>query len=138
LDNLKLPAEDRNLIATVHYYNPFAFTHQGTPWTGQRDKTGVAWQGTDGEVNAVERDFSKVVNWAKQNHRPIYLGEFGTYEKADMASRIRWTAFVARQIEKEGWSWGCWQFTGDFALFDMRTQKWVEPLRDALIPNKKD
>ena len=41
LDHLKLPSDDRNIIATVHYYNPFPFTHQGTPWTGQKDKLGV-------------------------------------------------------------------------------------------------
>jgi len=134
LDRLKLPDNDPNIIATVHYYNPFPFTHQGTPWTGQKDKTGVTWMGTEEEMKAVERDFSKVAAWASQNHRPIYIGEFGSYEKAELPSRLRWAAFVSRQIEKQGWSWGCWQFTGDFALFDMRTQKWLEPLRDALIP----
>ena len=138
LDHLKLPADDRNIIATVHYYNPFAFTHQGTPWTGQRDKIGVTWTGTEDELKAMEQDFSKVVNWAKQNNRPIYIGEFGSYEKAEMRSRVRWTAFVARQFEKRGWSWGYWQFANDFALFDMQTQQWVEPIRDALIPKKND
>jgi endoglucanase len=138
LDSLKLPADDRNIIATVHYYNPFPFTHQGTPWTGQKDKLGVTWTGTAAELKAMEEDFSKVVNWAKLNQRPIYIGEFGAYEKADMPSRVRWTTFVARQFEKQGWSWGCWQFADNFALFDMQTQKWVEPIRDALIPSKKD
>jgi endoglucanase len=134
LDSLKLPADDQNLIATVHYYNPFPFTHQGTPWTGQKDKLGVTWTGTEAELAAMARDFSKVADWAKINRRPIYIGEFGSYEKADMASRVRWTAQVARQFEKQGWSWGCWQFADNFAVFDLRTQKWVEPIRDALIP----
>jgi endoglucanase len=138
LDSLKLPEGDRNIIATVHYYNPFPFTHQGTPWTGQKDKLGVTWTGTEAELKAVEKDFSKVAEWAKRNNRPIYIGEFGTYEKAEMNSRVRWTAHIGRQMEKNGWSWGFWQFANDFALFDMETQKWVEPIRDALIPKKKD
>jgi len=138
LEHLNLPAEDGNLIATVHYYNPFPFTHQGTPWTGQKDKTGVVWNGTEAEVKALEQDFAKVSDWAKAHQRPIYIGEFGTYEKAEMASRIRWAAQVTRQFERRGWSWGCWQFANDFALFDMKTQKWVEPIRDALIPKQKD
>lgn len=137
LDSLKLPAEDRNIITTVHYYNPFKFTHQGTPWTGEKDKSGVTWTGTESEMKAVEQDFSKVVDWAKRNKRPIYIGEFGTYEKAEMASRARWTSFVSRQFEKQGWSWGVWQFADNFAVFDMRTQNWVEPIRDALIPKEK-
>jgi endoglucanase len=136
LDNLKLPPDDRNIIATVHDYNPFPFTHQGTPWTGQKDKTGVIWAGTEEELKAMERDFAKIAAWANQNHRPIYIGEFGTYEKAELPSRIRWAAYISRQFEKQGWSWACWQFTSDFALFDMRTQQWLEPLRDALIPKK--
>lgn len=138
LDNLKLPNEDQNIIATVHYYNPFPFTHQGTPWTGQKDKTGVTWTGSEAEKKAVEQDFAKVADWAGKNHRPIYIGEFGSYEKAEMASRILWASYVSRQMEKQGWSWGCWQFANDFALFDMKSQKWVEPLRDALIPKKAE
>ena len=34
LDSLELPANDRHLIVTVHYYNPFQFTHQGAEWVG--------------------------------------------------------------------------------------------------------
>ncbi len=136
LEALHLPAEDRNIIVTFHYYEPFAFTHQGTPWTDQRDKTGVAWQGTEAERQRIERDFDTVQAWAKEQNRPIYLGEFGAYEKGDMDSRARWTAFVARQAEKRGWSWAYWQFAGDFVLFDMATQKWVQPIREALMPAK--
>jgi endoglucanase len=136
LDSLKLPAEDHNIIATVHYYNPFPFTHQGTPWTGQKDKTGVTWIGTDLEKKEVEDDLAKVAQWAKANMRPIYIGEFGSYEKADMPSRSAWTVHVAREFEKHGWSWGYWQFADNFAAFDTRNEKWVEPIRDALIPGK--
>jgi endoglucanase len=136
LDRLKLPPDDQDIIATVHYYNPFPFTHQGTPWTGQRDKVGVKWSGTEAESKAVEKDLAKAATWSKQNNRPIYLGEFGAYEKADMESRVAWTSHVARQFEKLGWSWAAWQFADNFAVFDLRNQKWVEPIRDALIPKK--
>jgi endoglucanase len=135
LDHLKLPSGDTHIIATVHYYNPFPFTHQGTPWTGQKDKVGVSWSGTESELQAVEEDLAKVSDWSKRNNRPIYIGEFGSYEKADLRSRVRWTEFVARQFERHGWSWGYWQFADNFAVFDMPTQKWVEPIRDALIPH---
>jgi endoglucanase len=136
LSHLKLPADDRNIIATVHYYNPFPFTHQGTSWTSQKDKVGVTWTATESEIKAVEKDLDKANAWAKQNNRPIYLGEFGAYEKGDMASRVRWTAFVSREFEKRGWSWGYWQFADNFAAFDMKSQKWVEPILSALIPKR--
>lgn len=136
LDKLKLPDDDRNIIATVHYYNPFPFTHQGTPWTGQKDKIGVTWNGNGADLKAVHDDLDKVAAWSKANNRPIYVGEFGTYEKADMASRVRWTAHVSREFEKRGWSWAFWQFNDNFAVFDMPNQKWIEPIRDALVPRK--
>ena len=136
LDHLTLPPDDQNIIATVHYYNPFPFTHQGTPWTGQKDKVGVTWTGTDADMKAVEDDLAKVAVWSKKNNRPIYIGEFGTYEKADMPSRVAWAAHVSRQFEKHGWSWGVWQFSDNFAVFDLPNQKWVEPIRNAVIPKK--
>ncbi|MCX6905146.1 MAG: glycoside hydrolase family 5 protein [Verrucomicrobia bacterium] len=136
LAKLNLPANDQNLIATFHYYDPFAFTHQGTSWTGQRDKLGVTWNGTEAERQTIEQDFAGVQAWARQQNRPVYMGEFGAYDKAEMASRVRWTAFVAREAEKRGFSWGYWQFADNFMLFDMRTQQWVAGIRDALVPPK--
>ena len=134
LEKLELPEDDQQIIASVHYYNPFAFTHQGAPWTGNKDKVGVPWNGTEAEQQAIVRDLDRAQTWARQHSRPLYLGEFGAYDKGDMASRVRWTSFVARSAEKLGWSWGYWQFDGDFIVYDMKNQNWVEPIRDALIP----
>ena len=58
------------LIATVHYYNPFAFTHQGTPWTAQKEKLGVTWMGTEGEVKAVEQELAKVTHLGQTKQPP--------------------------------------------------------------------
>src|SRR5262249_3410731 len=41
LDKLALP-DDPNLILTVHYYDPFQFTHQGASWAKGADN----WKGT--------------------------------------------------------------------------------------------
>lgn len=137
LEKLDLPDQDRNLIVTVHYYQPFEFTHQGTPWTELRDKTGVAWNGNEQECQAVLRDFEKAQAWAQKHNRPLYLGEFSAYEKAEMPSRARYVGYVARQAEKMGWSWAYWQFDSDFILYDIPNHRWTEPIRDALIPPKK-
>lgn len=137
LDKLDLPDEERNLVVTVHYYQPFDFTHQGAPWAGKKDKVGIPWNGAEQERLEVERDFDKAQAWAKKHHRPLYLGEFGAYDRAAMDSRVRWTSFVARQAEKRGWSWAYWQFDGDFILYDVSNNHWVEPIRDALVPAGK-
>jgi endoglucanase len=134
LEELDLPEADPNIIVTVHYYNPFAFTHQGTPWTDQNDKHGVMWKGDEQERLAILRDFDRAQAWAKKHHRPVYLGEFGVYDKADMPSRVRYLGFVAREAERRGWSWAYWQFDSDFVLYDVPNGRWIRPLLDALIP----
>lgn len=137
LHELELPASDRNLIVTVHYYKPMEFTHQGASWTNQRDKLGVDWLGTPEELGAIKRDFDKVAAWAREHNRPIYLGEFGAYDKAPMESRVRYLSSVTRAAEERGWSWGYWQFDSDFILYDVKRDAWVEPILRSLIPSDK-
>lgn len=134
LEELVLPEGDRNLLVTVHYYEPSRFTHQGAPWEGRKDDVGYEWHATESERRAIERDFLDAQQWAMQNRRPILLGEFGTYDAADMNSRVRWTSFVARLAESHGWSWAYWQFDSDFVVYNIDAGRWVEPIRGALIP----
>jgi len=134
LKDLDLPEDDRNLIVTVHFYEPFAFTHQGAPWMEYKDKVGVAWNGDKPQREAIARDFARAQAWAERRSRPLYLGEFGAYDRADMASRVRYLGCVARQAEKLGWSWAYWQFDPNFLLYDVSRHQWIRPLLDALIP----
>ena len=134
LEKLKLPETDRHLIVTVHFYEPFDFTHQGASWTNQKDKLGFDWKGTAEQVAALNRAFDKADAWCKANQRPLLLGEFGAYDRAPMDSRARWTDAVTRAAEARGWSWAYWQFDSDFILYDVKREAWVEPIRDALIP----
>jgi endoglucanase len=133
LKELQLP-DDPNLIATIHYYLPMDFTHQGAPWADRKDKLGVEWLGTKTELDAINGNFDKAAAWAKEHHRPMFLGEFGAYDKAPMESRARYTASVARAAEQRGWSWAYWQFDSDFIVYDIAHDSWVLPIRDALIP----
>jgi endoglucanase len=71
---------------------------------------------------------------AQLHNRPIFLGEFGAYDKGDMASRARYTACVAREAENRGWSWSYWQLDSDFIVYDINNDQWVEPILKALIP----
>ncbi|HKQ25716.1 MAG TPA: glycoside hydrolase family 5 protein [Burkholderiales bacterium] len=133
LDALELPTADRHIIVTVHYYLPMEFTHQGAPWMSNMQKVGVTW-GTPAERLRMKRDFALVQRWAKAHDRPILLGEFGAYDKGDMASRAAYTGAAAREAEALSWAWTYWQFDPDFAVFDMKTDGWVRPIHDALIP----
>jgi endoglucanase len=135
LESLQLPEEERGIIVTFHYYNPFQFTHQGAEWVqGSQAWLGTTWTGTPQQKNAIELELVRAKLWAEQHNRPLFVGEFGAYSKADMNSRALWTSFVARQAEKYGMSWCYWEFCAGFGVYDRNANDWHHPLLRALIP----
>lgn len=135
LPNLRLPP-DPNLLVTFHYYDPFHFTHQGASWAGDvKNLHGITW-GTEADRATVRADFDKVAAWSAANNRPVLLGEFGAYDKSGtpLNLRVAYTSTVRREAERHGFGWAYWQFQGDFVAWDMVNQRWVEPIRRALIP----
>ncbi len=165
LFSLDIPKEERNVVATFHFYSPHLFTHQGAEWmSAEYGTTNVKWPGppetelepaeaAPGWVRQWFRDYNtlpyeenpagpkplieeldKAARWSKQNNRPLWLGEFGAYSKADMQSRANWTAFVRSEAEKRGFSWAYWEFRSGFGVYDKNFSQWNEPLLRALIP----
>jgi endoglucanase len=135
IEELVLPADDRNLIVTFHYYAPIQFTHQGAPWSRTFSKIGPLDWGTPEDEAKVGADFERIRLWSERERRPIYLGEFGVYERAPPASRLRYLSFVARSADRFGWAWAYWQFDHDFAAFDSVRQTWKRDVLNALIPS---
>jgi endoglucanase len=134
LEKLKLPDDDKRLIATVHYYNPFNFTHQGAPWVNGSDKwKGTTWKGTEEQRKALAKDFDKAAAWGKKHNRPIYLGEFGAFSGADMDSRATWTQAVRQEAQKHGFGFAYWEFCSGFGAYDSKGKSWREPLLKALV-----
>jgi endoglucanase len=134
LYKLSLPASDRNLIVTFHYYSPFEFTHQSASWVPNSDRwKGTTWTGTDKQTSALARDFDRVSAWSRKHDRPVLLGEFGAYSGADMDSRARWTRAVTREAEKRGFSWAYWEFGSGFGVYDPAKSTWRAPLKNALL-----
>ena len=138
LKYLELPENDRNIIVAIHYYSPIQFTHQGAPWSkNNKNLSGITWTNSEKEVTDVKADFDYAQNWSNETNRPLTLGEFGAYEKADLDSRIRWTNHISREAEARNWSWSYWQFDSDFIVYDIDNDQWNTPIKEALIPSKK-
>lgn len=134
LEALRLPDQDRFLIVTFHYYDPFHFTHQGASWAEGSEKwRGTTWDATPQQVEEIRAGFKKAADWAQKNQRPLFLGEFGAYSAADMDSRARWTRTVTREAEKLGISWTYWEFGSGFGVYDPVAKVWREPLLKALM-----
>lgn len=135
LNKLVIPEGENNTIITFHYYSPFEFTHQGAEWVDGSDAwLGTTWKSTAQQRLDVSQDMDEVMIWAKSQNRPILLGEFGAYSKADMDSRVLWTDYVARQAERREFSFAYWEFCSGFGAYDQDKNEWIAPLLDALIP----
>jgi endoglucanase len=113
---LKLP-NDSNLIATVHNYAPFTFTHQGAEWVSPVLPVGITCCSASqaGEVTA-PLDVAKT--WAAARRYPVFVGEFGAYSKGDEASRIDFNRKMREGMEARGMSWAYWEFAAGFGVYD--------------------
>jgi endoglucanase len=109
---------ERNLIYTVHCYDPFPFTHQGAEWVGDYPKNASSLPfpsspeavksvlskndprlaGALDEYGKSRYDAAYLLSrlklardWGIAHHVPIVLGEFGAYPKVSPPeSRTRW------------------------------------------------
>ncbi|WP_051963088.1 cellulase family glycosylhydrolase [Deinococcus misasensis] len=72
-------------------------------------------------------------NYGKANNRPVFMGEFGAFNMADMASRERWTRFVRTEAEKMNMGWGYWELASGFGVLDPVSGQWNTGLLNALF-----
>jgi len=135
LPELQLPKKDAAVLATFHYYAPYPFTHQGAHWAKDSDRwLGTRWRDEKPEREAIQKDFQTAADWWKQHGIPVYLGEFGAFEKAPMEDRVLWTRRVARTAEQLGLPWCYWEFRSHFGVYHREKNEWRLPLLQALLP----
>ena len=94
---------------------------------------GTTW-GSDDDRAAVTADLEAAVAWAGERGVPLYVGEFGTYDTADAASRVRWTAWVRDEFERLELPWAYWDLATDFGAYDAGRREWRRDLLEALLP----
>ena len=131
LQLLKLP-NDANLIATVHNYSPFQFTHQGAEWVSPVLPLGVTCCSAAQQAEMVAPlDVAKA--WSVAKRYPMYVGEFGAYNKADDASRITFNRTMRQAMESRGMTWAYWEFAAGFGVYDPAKLSFRQPLLDSLL-----
>lgn len=134
LKDIQIPAGETNVIATFHFYSPFNFTHQGADWTNPIPPVGVRWPGNNVSYDCklIRDELDVASRWSQSKGIPVFMGEFGAYSKADMQSRINWTAYVRKQAEERGISFTYWEFCSGFGIYDNDARRWNEGLVQAL------
>ena len=131
LQLLKIP-NDANLIATVHNYAPFRFTHQGAEWVSPVLPVGVTCCSTSQRAEmTAPLDVAKA--WSAAKRYPVFVGEFGAYSKADDASRIDFNRTMREAMEARDMSWTYWEFAAGFGVYDPVKLSFRQGLLDSLL-----
>lgn len=114
---------DRYTLASVHWYEPHGFTHQGAYGARgpARQTFGLAAQ--HDEINTA---FGKLARWTREHpQHPVVLGEFGVNHRridgsyVDRSSRVTYaqairSAALAHGITATTW----WGYRGQWGMFD--------------------
>ncbi len=136
MEKLILPEDDRNIVVSIHYYEPYKFTHQGAEWQPGSDAwLGTTWSETENQLADMSAQFDKIEQWADSLNRPVSIDEFGAYSRVDLDSRIAWTRNVVKQCKIHGFSWAYWEFCSGFGAYDTESGEWRQEILESLIHN---
>jgi len=134
--------DDKKLIYTFHYYEPFIFTHQGAEWTGNKTVlTGLpfpykrrrmpkmpdSFKGTSSEQDykkySTEADdeylrnrLRDIASYCAQNKMPLVCTEAGVIVNAENKYRKKYLKALTNSFEEFNIKAVLWEFDQRFAL----------------------
>ena len=141
--DLKVPANDKNIILSFHFYSPMAITHHTAPWTSIAEYKGpVNYPGMSIDtanykglskktIDAFRNGFNGVFNKevllkmmkpaievAKKLNLPLYCGEFGVYPKIPEDVMLRWYNDMCSIFRENNIAYCHWCYKGDFPVLN--------------------
>ena len=141
--NLRVPEQDKNIIISFHFYNPFPLTHYRASWTEQKENPlkvyypGYIVKKEDVEkltpelhkrwgwlarsyndINSLEKQILQALDAATAMGRKLYLGEFGCLHGAGKENLINWFRDVVSLCEKYDIGYASWDYKGGFGIID--------------------
>jgi endoglucanase len=141
LGSLHLPENDQYIIATFHMYQPLKFAMQGEQWLPfgkPMEWIGTKWSGTAAEQNEIINAMNLASDWSAAHKRPVFMGEFGASDHADIESRAKFLKFYREQAEERHFSWGVWSYNVGFSIYDKVAGQWRAALLHALMDDARD
>ena len=153
------PYADRNIIYNFHFYEPFAFTHQGATWAGANLPyyKNISYPSSPESVSKVldtiqddparynllrygednwnaarmDKEISVAAAWAAKYQVPLTCNEFGTFRNfAPAADRAVWIGDMRTALEKYGIGWTMWDYGGGFGVVNKQNG---HPTADAQV-----
>ena len=132
LADLPLP-DDPNIHPTFHYYEPFAFTHQGASWV----EPDMPPPGRDfpiaGDLERIANDAEKVRAYIARTGKTPFMGETGAYEEhATIAQRAAYHAAVREAFAPSGVGICMWAYANTYPFWDRSSGEWLPGMRAAI------
>lgn len=133
--DLRLPTNDKHIIISFHYYEPFLLTHYQAVWTNlkdlsvpvhypgklvaESDEKAINELGYKNEVwniDVIERHFKQVLEVAKKHKLKVYCGEYGAINTAPFEDKIRWYRDMTILFTRHGIARANWEYKRDFGI----------------------
>ena len=150
---LKVPANDKNIILSFHTYDPLSFTHYRADWSPMKNYTGpVHYPGSilhpdeldkmmdfgdetsaktikesPGEWNAsrLQEELSPAIKRAHELGLQLYCGEFGCLPTVARADRLAYYRDIISVFEQNGVAFSNWEYKGDFGVFEWHGKQYL-------------
>lgn len=145
---LKVPEGDKNIILSLHTYEPLLLTHHTADWidgpiqtyTGPVNYPGPTIDEatfhklTNGMENLVHplsehfledwgperflQEIQPAITKAKETGLQLYCGEFGCLPSVQREDRLAYYRDIIGVFEAEDIAWANWEYKGDFGVFE--------------------
>ena len=133
-DQLKIPANDKNILLSFHFYEPFHLTHYKASWTELKDFDGTVQYPGQIVVNGqkpeekrvynrdtLEKMMAKPIHLADSLKLPLYCGEFGVIDGSPRESKEAWYKDMVAIFDKHNIAYANWNYkSGSFGIVDVQ------------------
>ena len=139
------PLDDTNLVYDFHFYEPFAFTHQGATWSSKEliPLRNVPYPSDPDKGNELAKNIKEdasrsllmqysyqnwnatmlanrlkaAADWAQKSNTTVICTEFGVLrDYAPPEDRAHWISDVRSILESNGIGWAMWDYDENFGL----------------------
>tara|TARA_B100000678_G_scaffold249344_1_gene223634 strand:+ start:1027 stop:2061 length:1035 start_codon:yes stop_codon:yes gene_type:complete len=132
LASLPLP-EDSNIHPTFHYYDPFAFTHQGAEWVSPDIPPPGRKFPAAGDLDQLEKDVAKVRAYIERTGKTPFMGETGAYDKhVSTPERATYHRTVREAFEPAGIGICVWAYANTYPFWDRKNERWLPGMLGAM------
>lgn len=153
--------DDKNVVYSFHFYEPFIFTHQKAEWAenmkqlnmemqypaqtpnlakfadampneSMREQT-MIYSDVSLDIERLNDTLKHVIDFAEKNNTEVYCSEFGVIEEANDNSRVNWFKDIIKLFDKNNIGWAVWDYHGRFGVFTHSMK--AKPELEILLPS---